>query len=578
MKTLAASRQPFFMRNFPTWFSEQRRELYLQRAELGLALQRSTQAMEELAKTEPKANLFFSARVNRSLQEKDEEIAQLKKVQKEQKEELAQLKEAISTLQDEWNEWRGGLEQTTALVFNEIKALTQRVDMLDTLILSQSEVKSLSEAIFFLQEAVNALGTQSGQYYQNNANNQKAISDLREDLDDQQQQLQTLQTKLTNQSPQSSSLTPEETFYVEAFEKTMTGVYLAAYMISTGLFSVNASGNFGKSANIVNFFSNIVPFAGGGMKILSALLQSADEKLLQVRMQRLQDLGGLLEVIALSKQLAIKLLGCLDLDNPVSDDMLTKILSTATDVVDALGGTFFQWVQDMGIDKITDAFISRPSHATADRGEQDANLLITRVCRDGVPDKPFESMLLLYAAPLLPMADSLFIRILSLFCVAEHCEQNQITWNRQKQKTFYSHITQSFEHHADEIEEQVINAVKRDEFLTNMANHYAGYTGSATDGTTTTGIFYFKEKTCSPHVPGLSFFGRMDLTKKSDCCLREILTLPDDWNKLPSLIGGIKSVYFYEKDNPTRLYYWVPKTNTRLTLSVESETRLTLHV
>lgn len=585
-EALVASRQPFFIRTFPSWFPE-RRPRYLERSKLGLTFQRSTQVMQALVGTEENKEEFYQeantsfnerikAEVNRRLQEKDEAIAQLQQIQKKHEEELAQHKEAIIALQNEWNEWRGGLEKTTALVLNEIQALTQRVNMLDTLILSQSEINSLSEAVFFLQGAVNALGTQSGQYYQNNAKNQKSLSDLRKDLDDQQQQLQTLQIKLNTQTPQPSLLTPEETLYVEAFEKTMTGVYLAAYVISTGLFSVNASGNFGKSANIINFFANITPFAGGGMKILSALLQSADEKLLQVRMQRLQDLGGLLEVIALSKQLAIKLLGCLDLDNPVSDDMLTKILSTATDVVDALGGTFFQWVQDMGIDKITDALISRPSHATADRGEQDANLLITRVC--GVPNKPSENMLLLYAAPLLPMADRLFIRILSLFCIAEHCEQNQITWNRQKQQTFYTHITQSFERHADDIEEQVINTVKRDEFLTNMANNYAGYTGSAPDGTTTTGIFYFKEQKGSPQVPGLSFFGQRGLLSKSNCGLREIPTLPNDWYDLLSLTRGMNSVYLYAKDDPTRLYYWVPKKNSRFNLLVASETRLTLYI
>ena len=305
------------------------------------------------------------------------------------------------------------------------------------------------------------------------------------------------------------SLSSDQATYVRYFKQTISRIYLAAMVISTGLFKTDACGRLGQASKILDFFAGVTPFAGSGMRILSVLLKVADEVILQRRMNRLLMLGSdVVQVIYLAERLALKLIHLGDLRERVEEDRIAQLLSTGADVVDALSGNdsignaAVQVIQTKVVDKIKDTLTERPQlPAMAEQAEEVANQFIQRVSTgDNVTmtsaDQYSEVHLFFYAAPLLAIADELFLKILALFCVLERYAIYELDYKPAKRQKFHRGIVQAFENHAITMEEHLIDDSKRERFLENMAQRYHTYSPEPHTVKSTqkvVGLFYFKE-------------------------------------------------------------------------------------
>jgi hypothetical protein len=304
------------------------------------------------------------------------------------------------------------------------------------------------------------------------------------------------------------SLSSDQATYVRYFKQTISRIYLAAMVISTGLFKTDACGRLGQASKILDFFAGVTPFAGSGMRILSVLLKVADEITLQRRMNRLLALGSdLIQVTYLAERLALKLIHFGDLEELTEDDRIGQLLSTTADVADALNGNTnvknaaVQLAQTKVLDKIKETLTERPAlPPMAGIAEEAANKLIERISTGTdvfmVSDQYSEVHLLFYAAPLLAVADELFMKILSLFCLAEQYVIHELDYNPAKRQTFHRNVAQAFENHAVEIEEHLIDGSKKERFLENVAQRYHTYSPEPLTVKSTQkviGLFYFKE-------------------------------------------------------------------------------------
>ena len=181
------------------------------------------------------------------------------------------------------------------------------------------------------------------------------------------------------------------TAYVSHFQQTVFQLYLAALMISTGLFSYHSDGTISKARHVFKSLGNIIPFAGSGMKLLSSLLKTADKIVLERRMNRLRQMGGFFEVMALSEKLAMRLFE-INLPNPLGEGLLGKLLTAADSITAAEGATGFiqgvwQVVEANAGDFISNLLAKPKLTKIEARAEQDANLFLTRLCQEGRPHR-----------------------------------------------------------------------------------------------------------------------------------------------------------------------------------------------
>lgn len=406
--------------------------------------------------------------------------------------------ETLTQRVTEIEKWKLGLEHVLALIQEQIQLLSEQQEQMRSWL--KNNISGLQDAISFIYCILEKMEEQIIHIENSEQRTITSLAALRATVTQQAKVIELLKATQSLQQ-QDTTFSEKQALYVEKFEKTITSIYIASMMISTGLFSANASSNLSKTGSILKFFGSITPFAGSGLKILAALLNTADQTMLEVRMKRLLSLGSLLDVIALSRKLAIKLIGCLDLINPVSDIMIDRLLSTCADIADTLTnntllGTLTQLAETKLMNTLIKLFIKDKDDPIEVRAEQDANMLIARISKNGVPTRPFESQLLLYAAPLLAIADQVFMRILAFFCVAEQCEQSTLTWKGTKQQEFYKSITNVFDDHAPQVEEYLIDNRKRERLILDIAKQYSTSTYLAKPSWSTapvqaTGLFYF---------------------------------------------------------------------------------------
>lgn len=365
----ARKNTPTYVMTFSWWFLEQYQRA-LDRARLGLSIESFLREVGE--------NLSLMERLKTLPRPRNTEP--VVRIQQQ----IDRLSEDVLTLKEQMNAmelWRMGLERAsdsinaTLSLFLASQGDTEAVN-----------IQGLQGTLHFMEELIHNWEKKMSHLSHHDHKTEASLNHLRKMLDEQRETL----ARLGANSHENTSLTPEQHQYVTHFQQCVSRIYLAAMMISTGLFQYQSAGRAGKAATVVNFLGDVSPVFGGGMKIFGSLLKTTDEMLLKDRMNRLLGLGGLFDVMTLSEKLAIQLSTHLDLSNPVSDSMLDSALSLGVDLSTADGANtissgLFQIIQTHVTNRLTDLFAQPPLSDMAQRAEQDANLLIARISQDGVP-------------------------------------------------------------------------------------------------------------------------------------------------------------------------------------------------
>jgi len=329
-------------------------------------------------------------------------------------------------------------------------------------------------------------------------------SDAIQDLEQAVAIIDQLQTKLselpeTTQTLAVSDLSPEHQTYVDHFKKILIRMHMTAMIASTGLVPITASGNLGKAGRVLDAVSGCAPLGAGlGIKMLSYLLQAADQRMVMQRMERLSALGTTPEDIGrLSEALSMRLVRCLTIENPVQDQHIAQLLSATADMVTAVDsngfyGALTQVFESHVADALVDKAVTTPTQTQIEkRAEQDAQLLLAFIAENRELHRgPLDmDRLFLSAVPLITLVNQLFTSILDQFCQKQSCYRHELECKGEKRAKFYAQVTRSWHSQAAFIASSLEDTSQRERLIAAAADGFS----VKQHADHSLGLFYFKE-------------------------------------------------------------------------------------
>ncbi len=464
----ARKNTPFYVNALPNLFAEQYQRC-LERARLGVSIDNRLKGMDKEAK-----KTLQSLPRNKEQCQIGLDISTLQKAQQDTYATVAAQGKRIVTLTEEVTVIQTdilALKQAMKEVKAQLAALEKKYELLDSAVQiiqlikqEASNQESISDTTHELITHLQAEQERMLEPEKTLVNHEKIF--LVEKLNMLQEQVNRHGSILENLRPSSiEALSSEKAAYVTHFQQTVFQLYLAALMVSTGLFSYHSDGTLGKASKMFKSLGNIIPFVGSGMKLLSSLLKTTDKKLLQRRMNRLIAMGGFFEVMALSERLAMRLFD-IDLPNPLDEDVLDNMLSaagsatTAAEEATSFIQGIWQVVETTAGDFISNLLAKPKLTKIEKRAEQDANLFLARLCKEGMPH--CHALYLSATAEALPRPETLVIYWIEANMLGCYLPdgQNISTLNEAGLGRYYASLSYKAQRESQLItlaEEQVVN-------------------------------------------------------------------------------------------------------------------------